>query len=212
MLRSFWLISLILLRYSQSSNVDLYFQIQPQLVRVNNLNEMYITNDEHFLGQVLYRYDQIQLACDCQTTMTRIQWEMHWSMNNERLYQPKNSTSIQLSVNAETMQAPVTTVTCHCTFTQKNSTKVQRSYQYQLYIGREIFFEWLDVGMETSLDLESEPTLETIHYIVPFNVFKRRFNQFRRHPHFFIIFGLLFVVLATLCSLLTVKISSYYRI
>ena len=141
MLRSFWLISLVLLRLSQSSNVDLYFQIQPQLVRVNNLNEMYITNDEHFLGQVLYRHDQIQLACDCQTAFTRVQWEMHWSMNNVKLYQPKNSTSIQLLVNAGTMRAPVTSVTCHCTFTQKNSTKVQRSYQYQLYIGREIFFK-----------------------------------------------------------------------
>ena len=121
--------------------MDLYFQIQPQLVRVNNLDEMYISNDEHFLGQVLYRDDRIQLACECQTNAKRAQWEIYWSVNNEKFHQIKNSTSIQLLVNAETVQAPITSVTCHCTFVQKKSAKIQRTYQYQLYIGRGILFE-----------------------------------------------------------------------
>ena len=68
------------------------------------------------------------------------------------------------------------------------------------------------LDMEHSLDLDSEPTLEKIHYVISVNMFQRRFDRFRQHPHFFIIVGLFFVVMGTVGSLLIVKISSYYSI
>jgi len=119
---------------------NLSYQIQPQSVRINNLDEIYITSDDHYIGRVLYRYDLIELACECQTQLKNIQFNIYWTINNKTFNRYNNSDSIQLGINIDSVQVPITYVTCHCVFVQSNLRKIKRSYQYLLYIGNRIFF------------------------------------------------------------------------
>jgi len=123
------------------STDDFIFQIQPQSVRINDLDEIYITSDEHYVGQVLYQYDQIQLACECQTQLNNTQYIIYWTINNKIFNRYNNSNHMQLFINKNTVQTPITYVTCHCIFIQSNSTKIKKDYQYQLYIGKAFFLE-----------------------------------------------------------------------
>jgi hypothetical protein len=118
------------------STNDLVFQIQPQSVRINNQDEMYITSDNHYIGQVLYRYDQIELGCECQTQLDHIKYIIYWTINNKIFHQYNNSNSMQLMINKNTVQAPITYIKCHCIFIELNLTKIQTDFQYQLYIGK----------------------------------------------------------------------------
>jgi hypothetical protein len=115
-----------------------YFDIQPQSVRINDHDEIYIANTEHFLGQVLYRYDRIALACECRTDLRDIQYEIYWSINAHRIDRLHNRTTIELIIDNNTVQAPITSATCHCIFIRLNdsSRQIKRQYQYQLYIGK----------------------------------------------------------------------------
>lgn len=138
LMRFLLLLTIIFLIENSFSTDDFIFQIQPQLVRINNLDELYITRDDHYIGQVLYRYDQVQLACECQTHLNHTKHQIYWSIN-KKIYNRYNKLSnITIFINRKTVQTPITYVTCHCIFTQSNLTKIRRNYQYQLYIGKEI--------------------------------------------------------------------------
>ncbi len=166
------------------SNEDLLFQIQPQSVLINNLDEKYITNDNHYIGQVLYRYDRIELACDCQTELNHIQYYIYWTINNETYNQFNNSNKIQLSIDMNTVQVPITYVTCYCIFIQLDSKKITKSYQYQLYI-----------------DLESEPSLKPINYSVQSSILKEHFSSFIQH-HFTMIPIFTLIIIGITCPLI----------
>lgn len=123
------------------STDDFIFQIQPQSVRINNLDEIYITSDDHYIGQVLYQYDQIELACECQTQLNHTQYNIYWTINNKIINHYNNSNHIELFINKNTVQTPITYVTCNCIFIQSNLTIIKKDYQYQLYIGKLFFLE-----------------------------------------------------------------------
>ena len=127
-----------LLNYSLSTNNNWNYQIQPQIVRINNYESSYITNDEHFIDQVLYRYDQIQLGCECQTLTNQTKTFIYWIVNKRILHRFNNSNSLQIIITNRTVQAPKTLVTCYCLFYPENSIKIRRGYHYQLYIGKAI--------------------------------------------------------------------------
>lgn len=93
-----------LLNYCISTNNNWNYQIQPQIVRINNYENSYITNDEHFIGQVLYRYDQIQLGCECQTLINQTQTFIYWTVNKRILHRFNNSNSIQLIITNRTFR------------------------------------------------------------------------------------------------------------
>jgi hypothetical protein len=130
------LLLIIFLVNRSYSTHHLVFQIQPESVRINNLDEIYITNDDHYIGQVLYQDDQIELACECQTQLNHTQYNIYWTINNKIVNQYNNSNNIQLSININTVQTPITYVTCYCIFIQSNVTKIKKDYQYKLYIGK----------------------------------------------------------------------------
>jgi hypothetical protein len=134
MMHLFFLI-IILVNRSYSTD-DTVFQVQPQSVRINNLDEIYITSNDHYIGQVLYQDDRIELACECQTQLNHIEYHIYWTINNKIFNRYNNSNSIQLEINRNTVQAPITYVTCYCHFIQSNLTKIQKDYPYQLYIGK----------------------------------------------------------------------------
>jgi hypothetical protein len=186
--------------YGYTTN-DLLYQIQPQLVRINNHDEIYITSDDHNIGQMLYRYDQIQLACECQTELNHSQYQIYWAINNKILNEYNNSNTIQVIIDINTVKAPITYVTCHCVFIPSNITKIKRDYQYQLYIGK-IF-----VDCKTNffclkiLDLESEPSLKPIDYSVETSVIKLHLEKFIHH-HFIIVLSFIFVIIGITCPLI----------
>jgi hypothetical protein len=169
------------------SNEDFNFQIQPQSVIINNFDEKYITSDNHYIGQVLYRYDQIELACDCQTELNQTEYFIYWMINNKTSNEFNNSNRIQLFINMNTVQVPITYVTCYCVFIQIDSRKIRKSYQYQLYI-----------------DLESEPSLKPIVYIAQSSVIKEHWNSFIQH-HFIMIPILTFIIIGITCPLIVLN-------
>ncbi|CAF2406450.1 unnamed protein product [Rotaria sp. Silwood2] len=186
------LLLLVIFLVNHSNSIDdLVFQIQPQSVRINNLDELYITNDNHFIGQVLYRYDEIQLACECQTQMNHIQYNIYWAINNKIYNQYNNSNSIELLINLNTVQAPITYVTCHCIFIQSNITKIKRDFQYQLYI-----------------DLESEPSLQPINYSLESNIIKQRFYNFI-HRRYLVILSFILIIIGITCPLMILNSGSF---
>jgi hypothetical protein len=129
------LLIIFLVKCSYSTD-DFTFQIQPQPVRINNFDEIYITRDDHYIGQVLYQSDQIQLACECETQLNDTQYIIYWKINHKIVHQYNNSNNIELLINRNTVQTPITYVTCYCIFTQSNLIKIEKHYQYQLYIGK----------------------------------------------------------------------------
>jgi hypothetical protein len=137
-MRFFFLI-IFLVNRCYSTN-DLVFQIQPQLVRINNHDEIYVTKDDHYIGQVLYRYDQIKLACECQTQLNHTESIIYWTINNKIVSRYNHSNSIQLVININTVQVPITYVKCHCIFIRSNLTKTKIDYKYKLYIGKSSFY------------------------------------------------------------------------
>ncbi|CAF0972867.1 unnamed protein product [Rotaria sp. Silwood1] len=186
------LLLLVIFLINRSNSIDdLIFQIQPQSVRINNFDELYITNDNHFIGQILYRYDEIQLACECQTQINHIKYNIYWTINNKTYNQYNNSNSIELLINLNTVQAPITYVTCHCIFIQSNRTKIRRYYQYQLYI-----------------DLESEPSLQSINYSLELNIIKERFYNFIHH-RYLIILSFILIIIGISCPLMILNSGSF---
>ncbi|CAM4798568.1 unnamed protein product [Rotaria magnacalcarata] len=159
MLAVYLLLVIIFLANRSESIEDSTYQIQPQSVCINNFDELYITSDDHFIGQVLYRYDQLQLACDCQTLVNHIAYKIYWTINNKTYNEYNDSNRIQLIVDINTVRAPVTFVACHCIFIESNRTKTERNYEYKLLI-----------------DLESEPSLKPIAYTVELSMFYICFN------------------------------------
>ncbi|CAF1533703.1 unnamed protein product [Adineta ricciae] len=178
-----FLIACILVRNSSCTN-DLSFQVQPQPVRINNEEDIYVIYEDNYIGQVLYRSDQIQLECQCQTSSNQIEHHMYWTVNNELSSQYNNSNRIRLVINADNLRGPIIYVTCHCIFYLQTFHEITRNYRYKLYI-----------------DLESEPSLEAIKYSVEKNLIKERFNEFLRH-HVFAIIGLALVIIGITCPLL----------
>lgn len=164
-----------------SSNDDSSFQVLPQPVWINNLDEKYITNDKHYIGQVLYRSDQVELGCDCQSELDDVQHFIYWTMNDRLFHRFNNSHSFQLFVDRHTVQVPISYVTCYCVFVQGNSTRIKKDYQYLLYI-----------------DLESEPSLKPIHYSIETHALKERVHTFiQRH---FLMIPILYVLAIFLTS------------
>lgn len=113
------------------------FQVQPQPVRINNQEEIYITEEDNYIGQVLYRFDQLQLECECQMHADQSHYHLYWTVNNQLVHAHNDSKRMQLAVDRHTVQEPITYVTCHCLFNQANSKEIVRDYRYKLYIGRE---------------------------------------------------------------------------
>ena len=130
-----FLLACILVQQSYCNN-DLSFQTEPRPVRINNQEEIYVIHDDNYIGQVLYRYDQLQLECQCQTQENPIKYSIYWTINNQIISQYNNSTRIQLIVNKDNVQVPITYVTCICMFYQENSYEITRDYRYKLYIGK----------------------------------------------------------------------------
>ena len=128
-------IACILVRNSSCTN-DLSFQVQPQPVRINNEEDIYVIYEDNYIGQVLYRSDQIQLECQCQTPSNQIEHYMYWTINNELSSQFNNSNRIRLLINADNVQGPITYVTCHCIFYREKFHEITRDYRYKLYIGK----------------------------------------------------------------------------
>ncbi|CAF1053012.1 unnamed protein product [Adineta steineri] len=177
------LLLVIFLFHYCHSTVDLLFQIQPHSVRINNQDEIYITSDDHYIGQVLYRSDQIQLACDCQTQLNKTQYNIYWAINNKIIDQYRSLNSIHLIIDKNNVQAPITYVSCHCVFILPNLKQIKRNYRYQLYI-----------------DLESEPSLKPIIYSVELNMIKGHFYDFlRRHSILLVSFTI--ILIGITCSL-----------
>ncbi|CAF1118130.1 unnamed protein product [Rotaria sordida] len=184
------LVVIFLVNFSDSID-DLIFQIQPQSVLINNLDEIYITNDNHFIGQVLYRYDKIQLGCECQTQLNHTQHNIYWIINNKTYDQYNNSNSIELLINLNTVQAPITSVICHCIFIQSNITKIKKDYQYQLYI-----------------DLVSEPSLKPINYSLESSIIKERFYNFI-HRRYVVILSFILIIIGISCPLMILNSGSF---
>lgn len=155
--------------YSCSSDIDSLFDIQPQSVWINNIDEKYITSDKHYIGQVLYRYDRIEFGCDCQSLLNDVKYFIYWTLNDRTFNRFNNSNSFKLLIDHHTVQVPISYVTCYCVFLRNNSTRIRKDYRYQLYI-----------------DLESEPSLKPIEYSTESNVFKGRVYSFF-HRHFLMI-------------------------
>ena len=69
---STWIFLLLLTReisliHYCNSKIDLFFHVQLKSILINNISEYsIIDNNHHFIGQILYRYDQIQLGYECQ--------------------------------------------------------------------------------------------------------------------------------------------------
>ncbi len=179
----FLLMNILFFNYCYS-NEDFIFQIQPQSVVINNLDEKYITSDNHYIGQVLYRYDQVKLACDCQTELNHTEYYIYWTINNKTWNKLNNSNRIELFIDINTVQVPITYVTCYCVFIQFDFRRIKKSYQYQLYI-----------------DLESEPSLKPINYSVQSSVIKEHWNSFIQH-HLFMIPIFTFIIIGITCPLI----------
>lgn len=157
------------------SNDDSFIRVLPQSVWINNLDEKYIINDKHYIGQVLYRYDHVQLGCDCQSELNDMEYSIYWTMNDRLVNRFNHSNNFQLYVDVHTVEVPINYVTCYCLFIPKNSSRIIKDYQYQLYI-----------------DLESEPSLKPIHYSIEIHALKERFYMFlQRH---FLMIPILYVL------------------
>ncbi|CAF1180483.1 unnamed protein product [Rotaria magnacalcarata] len=193
MLAVYLLLVIIFLANRSESIEDSTYQIQPQSVCINNFDELYITSDDHFIGQVLYRYDQLQLACDCQTLVNHIAYKIYWTINNKTYNEYNDSNRIQLIVDINTVRAPVTFVACHCIFIESNRTKTERNYEYKLLI-----------------DLESEPSLKPIAYTVELSMVKQKFQDFI-HLHFAVILSFIFVLIATICPLMILNSTHFIK-
>lgn len=133
------LLVVVCLVNSSESNEDLTYQVQPQSIRINKFDEIYMTSNDHFIGQVLYRYDQLELACECQTSSMKSKYHIYWTINNQVYNKYNQSNNIEILINKNTVQAPITFVTCYCVFIESNRTKTILDYQYKLYIGESIF-------------------------------------------------------------------------
>ncbi|UJR21578.1 hypothetical protein I4U23_024660 [Adineta vaga] len=183
------LLAYILVHYSSSTN-DLTFQTQPRPVRINN-QDIYVINEANYIGQVLYRYDRIQLACECYTEENDIKYSIYWTINNKTISHYNNSNHIQLVMNKTNVKVPVTYVACHCVFYRTNFNKITSYYQYKLYI-----------------DLESEPSLEMIRYSVQTSMIKAHVDDFL-HRHVVAIVSLAVVMIGITFSLIIFNWSAF---
>ena len=199
---------LLLLRLVAS---EFEFDLQPQPIRLNDLEEIYLTNDEHFLGQVLYRFDRLHLACECRSSRS---FRIFWTINDRLIADPFNSSDLQLEISRDTVEAPVTDVTCHCLFAAKSRGEVEKSFRYQFYIGKAKRNETIRSTFPlSSVDLESEPTLKPIDYVLDMNVVQHRLAQFVHQPLFKIFFPFFLLIVVLTASLLVVScLLSYHWI
>lgn len=113
--------------------IEFDFDLQPQPIRLNDLEEIYLTNDDHFLGQVLYRFDRIHLACECRSSTS---YRIFWTINNRRISDRLNSSDLEFEINEETVETPTSDVVCYCLFLMKNQSEIEKSFRYQFYIGK----------------------------------------------------------------------------
>ena len=179
MMRFIFLLVIGFVHHCYSSDIDSLFDIQPQPVLINNVDEKYITSDKHYIGQVLYRYDRIEFGCDCQSQLNDVKYFIYWTINDRIFTRFNNSNSLKLFIDRHTVQIPISYITCYCVFIRINSTRIRKEYRYQLYI-----------------DLESESSLKSIDYTVELNVFKGRVYSFFQQ-HFLmipILYGLVIVI------------------
>ena len=202
------LLLLLLLRLVTS---EFEFDLQPQPIRLNDLEEIYLTNDDHFLGQVLYRFDRLHLTCECRSSRS---FRIFWTINDRIIADPFNSSDLQLEINRDTVETPTTDVTCHCLFTAKNRSEVEKSFRYQFYVGKSKRSDGLIPSLSlSSADLDSEPTLKPIDYVLEMNLVQHRLVRFVHHPLFKIFLPFFLLIFVFTSSLLVVScLLSYHWI
>ncbi|CAF1620423.1 unnamed protein product [Didymodactylos carnosus] len=108
-----------------------YLDVNGEIILINN-EELYQSAD-HDVKQLLYRNDQINLACTCTQRHSDeyFNYYFYWTINN--ILVKNDSTRIHLTINSsdKLITEPITTVYCHCQY--KNYTQV---WFYTLHIGR----------------------------------------------------------------------------
>lgn len=193
------LLALILLQcFSRVLSNEFEFDLQHQPIRINDLNDLYLTSESNTSGYTLYRFDQIQLACECRSSASH---RIFWSINNRILNEHFNVSTVVLDIDQNTVQTPYTAVTCHCLFTLKNRTTIEKTFRYQFFIGKHRSTV-ICLSSPIGLDLESEPTLKSINYTLQINRVQRRLMRWVQHPHFKVMMPLFFLILAFTCPLI----------
>ena len=130
------LVCCLLLVGRSSSMYEQVYHVQPQMIRINDWEPFYMTSEKNEVGQVLYRDDRIEFACECRAPVDPVPHRIVWLINNSTVRGSKNASSIRLIINSTTVQAPVSVVRCRCIFTLANSSVVPVDYRYFMHIGR----------------------------------------------------------------------------